>query len=151
MDLSDGFQIEEPGAVRVGRRPTGSTCGGASARSVVAPPTGFRRLTGDAISTLVTVGRRYYNRARFGDSWVTPSQLAPASLIRVGTLHLEAPFSRGFLCASQLQGSQRRKSTSAAVRLCSRLLHETCGLVPMAAAGELVAAASADGQHSTDD
>jgi hypothetical protein len=42
------------------------------------PPTGFKVLTGDAISTAVTVGRRYYNRARFGDRLGgTPSQLAP--------------------------------------------------------------------------
>jgi hypothetical protein len=74
-----------------------------------------------------------------------------ASLMRVGTRHLGSALLSGVLVCFATPRFPEKKGISAAVRLCSRLLHETCGLVPMAAAGELVAAASADGQHSADD
>jgi hypothetical protein len=42
---------------------------GTTARSVVdSAPDGIQGATGDAISTVVTVGSRYYNRAPFGDA-----------------------------------------------------------------------------------
>jgi hypothetical protein len=98
------------GAVRVGHRPPGSNFSGTSARSVLAAPNGLQTADWGCDFYGRHRGRRDYNRARFGDPWVTPSQLAPASLMRFRTLHLGSACSRGSCVLAQLQVSQRGRA-----------------------------------------
>jgi hypothetical protein len=103
-------------------------------------------LTRDAIFTVVIVGRRYNDRTRFGDSWVTPSQLAPDI---VDARCYASPWKRPSLgVLASLRNSKFPRELSGCIHA---YFMKRVGLVPMAAAGELVATSSADGQHSADD
>jgi len=71
--------------------------------------------------------------------------------MRVGTPHLGSALLSGFLCACATPSFPERKDFLRLPGCIHAYFMRIVGLVPMAAAGKLVATASADGQHSADD